>query len=133
MKRLWKIAKFRVCADGGANRLFEVSQENEMVPDIIAGDLDSMHQHVRSYYESRGADVVEDANQDQHDLDKALEAVATHGSDISNGTVLVLGAFGGRFDHEMAAIQALYRHTHRFGRLVLIGDSAIAELLVSCH
>ena len=137
MKQLWKISELRVCADGGANRLFDVSLPAERVPDIIVGDLDSLHQHVRSEYESNGTKIIEIADQNQHDLDKALQAVATHGGTLPDGinagdmTVLVLGAFGGRFDHEMAAIQTLYRHTHRFDRLILVGDTALAELMVS--
>jgi len=121
-----------VCADGGANRLHDISPPpGETSPDIIVGDLDSLHQHVRDDYEREGTMIVKDADQNRHDLDKALTAVATY-SKIPVGamTVLILGAFGGRFDHQVAALQALYCHTSTFHRLLLVGDETFAELLL---
>lgn len=62
---LWKISSLRICADGGANRLYqstvgdlnggrdEDSTTTTMVPDLIIGDLDSVLPRVRSFYESR--------------------------------------------------------------------------------
>lgn len=44
-------------------------------------------------------------------------------------TVIGLGAFGGRFDHEMAAMSVLHTYTSRFSRLVLMGAGNIAFLL----
>lgn len=44
-------------------------------------------------------------------------------------TVVGLGAFGGRFDHEMASISLLHAYTSRFSRLVLMGSENVAFLL----
>lgn len=44
-------------------------------------------------------------------------------------TVVGLGAFGGRFDHEMQAISLLHAYTSRFHRLVLMGAGNVAFLL----
>lgn len=44
-------------------------------------------------------------------------------------TVVALGAFGGRFDHEMAAISVLHAYTDRFARLILMGAGNVAFLL----
>eukprot|EP00903_Cladosiphon_okamuranus_P008477 g8144.t1 len=44
-------------------------------------------------------------------------------------TVVGLGAFGGRFDHEMQAISLLHAYTSRFHRLVLMGSGNVAFLL----
>lgn len=127
LQMLWKVAGFRVCADGGANRLYDVLSE-EMIPDIITGDLDSLRPEVGKVYERLGCKIVRDADQNRHDLDKAIHAVLSRcGCDV---TLLVLGAFGGRFDHEMAAIQSLYRHTYRVRRMMLVGDKAMSELML---
>ena len=40
-----------------------------------------------------------------------------------------LGAFGGRFDHEMAGISLLHAYTSRFSRLVFMGSENVAFLL----
>lgn len=127
LRTLWQQAGLRVCADGGANRLKKMALK--MVPDVITGDLDSLCTEVRTYYEQRGCHIIEDDNQNRHDLDKALHAVTAHDGFGPCCTVVVLGAFGGRFDHEIAAIQALYRHAATFDRLLLVGDHALAELL----
>lgn len=44
-------------------------------------------------------------------------------------TVVGLGAFGGRFDHEMQAISLLHAYTSRFHRLVLMGAGNVGFLL----
>ncbi|CAN0199372.1 unnamed protein product [Scytosiphon promiscuus] len=44
-------------------------------------------------------------------------------------TVVGLGAFGGRFDHEMQAFSLLHTYTSRFDRLVLMGAGNVAFLL----
>ena len=75
---LWEKSSYRVCADGGANRLFEATvvekeSSDEIIscylPDLITGDLDSLYPHVREYYEQKGVPVVRVEDQDYHDLD----------------------------------------------------------------
>jgi len=154
--RLWSISHFRICADGGANRLYDATNqddndvENEddrttktsYVPDMIRGDLDSLLPDVSSFYQQKGVIVQRVADQDSSDLDKALEAVLnwytsqatnTDGGDATTDqrlNVYIYGAFGGRFDHEMSAIGALYRWGPSFqNRLFLYDDGNCAFLL----
>jgi len=50
------IASLKVCADGGANQLFEYAHRKEnfqklnYIPDYIIGDFDSLNDDVRSFY-----------------------------------------------------------------------------------
>ena len=44
-------------------------------------------------------------------------------------TVIAFGAFGDRFDHEMASINVLHRYSSQFERLILMGERMTAELL----
>ena len=81
---LWRKSCYRICADGGANRLYQatvVSDNddttktttcNEYLPDLITGDLDSLLPHVREYYEDRGVPIVRVEDQDYHDLDVSV-------------------------------------------------------------
>jgi thiamine pyrophosphokinase len=127
---LWEATTFRVCADGGANRLYDATIEKDtddvLVPDLITGDLDSLRPDVRSYYEKRGVPIVCVQDQDYHDLDKSLMAVekwiiekmhtTVNGDDgnigcedvIRTSNTFIYGGFGGRFDQEMACINTLY-------------------------
>jgi thiamine pyrophosphokinase len=157
--KLWNISSIKICADGGANRLHcatatAIGTEsgsatvdvNAYIPDLITGDLDSLHSNVRSYYEERGVNVERDGDQDCNDLDKALSAIRKlvlkrqdhnqlqeeQDSDapIETIQIYVYGAFGGRFDQEMASIQALYKWKDEFDyRIALYNDETCAMLL----
>jgi hypothetical protein len=73
---LWQKSSYRVCADGGANRLYEATIINASnttyLPDLITGDLDSLFPHVRKYYEQRGVPIIRVEDQDYHDLDVSI-------------------------------------------------------------
>ena len=134
-QELWDTSTVRVCADGGANRLYKANPE--LIPNLIRGDLDSVHPHVQSYYESKGVSIERDPCQNSNDLDKALSSLlqdTTTSTGESQSTfytrVIVYGAFGGRFDQEMGCIQALYKWSARFQyRMVLFDDITSAFLM----
>lgn len=73
-----------------------------------------------------GASAVVD---DGGDGEKARAPAAGPGGSLPGVTVVGLGAFGGRFDHEMQAISLLHAYTSRFHRLVLMGAGNVAFLL----
>jgi thiamine pyrophosphokinase len=130
LNHLWKTSSTRIAADGGANRLYEYSKE--LIPDRIRGDLDSLDPSVRAYYESRSVSVEQDFCQDTNDLDKALQILVSD-KDSSNTVadrVVIYGAFGGRFDQEMASFAALYKWAPDFnGQLYLYSDETCAFLI----
>lgn len=88
-------AHFRVCADGGADRLFHhvasfdecssvkvAELQAQYRPDIIIGDLDSLSEHVQKFYEGMGVECVDlGTDQDTTDLDKCLQHVQQKISD----------------------------------------------------
>ena len=47
-------ARFHICADGGANRLYQVSStQGPLIPEYVAGDLDSVYKDVLLFYEKQ--------------------------------------------------------------------------------
>lgn len=53
VKKLWNLCDLKICADGGANRLFNGINEqerNKFIPNFITGDLDSVKKDVSEYY-----------------------------------------------------------------------------------
>ena len=58
LSKLWDKCSTKVCADGGANRLFDANKTaaihnafvHQYVPDYITGDLDSIRPDVEDYY-----------------------------------------------------------------------------------
>lgn len=74
LRRLWHTTDWHCCADGGANRLHDVlngdsgdainntttatastaaDRVDDYLPDLLKGDLDSVREDVRRYYETR--------------------------------------------------------------------------------
>jgi hypothetical protein len=57
LKTLWKNCYYRICCDGGANRLHALlcdegeEEQKSYVPNLIIGDLDSLQENVRTFYE----------------------------------------------------------------------------------
>lgn len=77
-------ATTRICADGGANRLYDqipdmvtsidaTTARQQHLPDLIKGDLDSVRPEVRDFYMSRGVPIIDlSSDQDTTDLEKCL-------------------------------------------------------------
>jgi len=187
---LWNISSYRVCADGGANRLYDATEKartnnqcshntntntninananankKQYIPNLIKGDLDSVHRDVVRFYEQNGCQIIQDFDQNTNDLDKALQEVHGWRSGILSKTaendcteegqvqgkdgakkdgneddnennneivvqVYIYGAFGGRFDQEMASIQALYKWADAFDyRIFLYNHETCSWLL----
>ena len=158
-----------VCADGGANRLYDelpgllaadsdsgddttrndddaafaTAVREAHVPHAIVGDLDSVRPEVLAFYHSRGCLTVDlSHDQDTTDLHKAVswlesqDAARVDAADAaetatprprSRRRVLVAGALGGRFDHEMAHLSCL--HAFADTEIVLVGRTSTARLI----
>ena len=130
---LWRSSKLRVCADGAANRLHDALDDEARgghLPDLIAGDLDSLRDDVAQFYAARGVPIARQPEQDRHDFEKCLTWLRQRQGDAAPRlSVVAMGAFGGRLDQQMANINMLYRYAGAFERLVLLGDESLAFLL----
>ena len=107
--------------------LYEDSDEGRLKyqPDLITGDLDSMLSETRQFYEDKGVQIVKHYDQDYNDLDKSIQAIPD-----GYKTCFVYGAFGGRFDQEMASIQALFAHANGPIRDLSLWDDQNAAILL---
>lgn len=81
--KLWNKYPLRVCADGGANRLYELFEKNEdarskYLPDYIIGDFDSLKPHVGEYYQKSGVPLIKQETQYSTDFSKCLCLIALH-------------------------------------------------------
>ncbi|KAI0497880.1 hypothetical protein KFK09_021118 [Dendrobium nobile] len=142
---LWERAKLRVCADGGANRLFDGMPEffldddpgevrRRYKPDLVIGDMDSIRAEVKDYYSDLGVKILDESHdQDTTDLHKCVAFVCDgqHILEKSNLCILVLGALGGRFDHEIGNINVLHRFSNM--RIILLSDDCLIYLLPKTH
>ncbi|KAJ9187766.1 hypothetical protein P3X46_003187 [Hevea brasiliensis] len=144
-QRLPRTAQLRLCADGGANRVYDempllfphedaLDVRHRYKPDVIKGDMDSIRTEVLDFYTSLGTKVVDESHdQDTTDLHKCISYIRdfTPNLDKSNLCILVAGALGGRFDHEAGNINVLYRFSTM--RIILISDDCLIYLLPRTH
>ncbi|KAK7396881.1 hypothetical protein VNO78_18043 [Psophocarpus tetragonolobus] len=142
---LWEHAQVRVCADGGANRvydempLFFPHQQPSHVrtrykPDVIKGDMDSIRTEVLDFYAQLGTKIIDESHdQDTTDLHKCVAYIRdlTPNIDGSELCILVAGALGGRFDHEIGNINVLCRFSNT--RIILLSDDCLIHLLPKNH
>ncbi|XP_047327524.1 thiamine pyrophosphokinase 1 isoform X2 [Impatiens glandulifera] len=140
-----RAAQFRVCADGGANRLFDElplllpnedapSVRNRYVPDAIKGDMDSIRSDVLGFYKDLGTEIIDESqDQDTTDLHKCVAFIKDSSpiADKSNLCILVTGSLGGRFDHEVGNINVIHRFSSL--RIILLSDDSLIHLLPRTH
>ncbi|GER24738.1 thiamin pyrophosphokinase family protein [Striga asiatica] len=141
---LWKHAQLRICADGGANRLYDEMPQlfpdedaaeirKRYKPNSIKGDMDSVREEVLGFYKDLGTEVVDASDdQDTTDLHKCV-AYIQEMPNLKNQElgILVAGALGGRFDHEVGNINVLCRFPNT--RIVLLSDDCLIQLLPCSH
>ncbi|PYH62593.1 thiamine diphosphokinase [Aspergillus niger CBS 101883] len=137
---LRKHALTTVCADGGANHFYEMmkarGREDVDHPTTIIGDLDSIHPHIKSHYQSHGVNVIYHHDDYSTDFTKALRYIRANTSEIlsssaasstpdhdqANNThqqynqddslsILILGGLGGRVDQAFSQIHHLYSNS----------------------
>ncbi|KAK4689582.1 thiamine pyrophosphokinase, partial [Tremellales sp. Uapishka_1] len=76
--RAWEASEVRLCADGGANRLYDLWTSDtraSYLPTLIKGDLDSIRPDVRQYYASKGVSVQQDQDEYSTDLMKCIAEI----------------------------------------------------------
>ncbi|CAG9461917.1 unnamed protein product [Pedinophyceae sp. YPF-701] len=153
----WTAATYRICADGGANQLYNIATHipprqilttvgaqappasqvvrpqdarGVLKPDLIVGDLDSVYPDVRRFYQAEGV-AIRDMGHDQDttDLEKAVRAARDSIGAVEDGRPLIVavGALGGRLDHSLGSLSTLYKFPEL--ELVLVGDGNTARLL----
>ncbi|KAK4999130.1 thiamine pyrophosphokinase [Elasticomyces elasticus] len=137
---LWECTDYHLCADGGANRLLDCLNHDEStvfdpleyLPDTIHGDLDSLRDDVRTFYERYGVEVTKDPDQYSTDFGKAMKKVAAL---PSHGTqdVVILGTISGRVDQGLGLLHEMYREQLRRShlRLWLFSEISISFILAA--
>eukprot|EP00798_Chlamydomonas_sp_ICE-L_P013434 gene13434-19290_t len=104
----------------------------EHLPNLILGDLDSVRQDVRDFYTSQGVEVIDQSHdQDSTDLVKCIQYLETHhlpnlGASIRHH-IIVVGALGGRLDHTLSNLNALYQHSHL--NITMWGEGNLVRLV----
>ena len=103
-----------IAADGGANFL----AENNIYPELVMGDLDSVsEQNVQNIEPKK---IIRIPDQDSTDLEKVL-------FNTQSPLTIGIGFLGSQIDHELAALSALVKFSHK--KIILIGEKDIVFLV----
>ncbi|KAF8501701.1 thiamine pyrophosphokinase [Russula emetica] len=167
LRRLWHATDWHCCADGGANRLHDVlnggdsgdaiatttttaptatDRVDDYLPDLLKGDLDSVREDVRRYYETRGVRVVRDDDQNSTDLMKCIRSLQekeeADGVDVefifpsfpcllysfffqTPYDLVLLGGFSGRLDQTVHLLSYVHKLRKSGRRLFVVADENV--------
>ncbi|AGV14609.1 thiamine pyrophosphokinase, variant [Cryptococcus neoformans var. grubii H99] len=103
LQRAWQAVDIKLCADGGANRLFDVDHENQYLPDLIKGDLDSLRPDVQAHYASLKVPIKKDMDEYSTDLMKCIQEVP------EDYALVLLGGLSGRVDQTVHTMSMLHK------------------------
>jgi thiamine pyrophosphokinase len=109
---LVKKAGMVICADGGANTSLKMG----ITPDVIVGDLDSIHSEALVKF--RRVAICEDRNDQTTDLEKAITWAIQSNFDH----ITVVGASGKRVDHTVGNLGVL-RKFYPDAIITMVDDS----------
>ncbi|KAK0621992.1 thiamine pyrophosphokinase [Bombardia bombarda] len=144
MRRLWHNASFHIAADGGANCLYDVGpKKGDPSFDnlrIIIGDLDSLTDDVRAYFEGRSTTVIHDPDQYSTDFSKAVKHIRDRCQQANEATqqqhavdIVAIGGLGGRVDQGLSQLHHLYlfqaHPRYADGRMYLFSGESLTFLL----
>ncbi|XP_050034132.2 thiamine pyrophosphokinase 1 [Dermacentor andersoni] len=114
LKKVWSKASVKICVDGGADR-FRTAMATcteELTPDYVTGDFDSVTKETLEYYKSKGSKVMHTPDQDHSDFTKALailgENTCLKVPPVKLDWVLAICGSFDRMDHMMSAFNTLY-------------------------
>ncbi|MGO5074809.1 thiamine diphosphokinase [Clostridium sporogenes] len=92
LKQEMKDSSYIICADSGANCLYEYG----ITPDFILGDMDSIDKRTFSYFKEKG--VYMDKYPKDKDFTDGLVAL-NKAIELKADTIALLGCIGNRIDH----------------------------------
>lgn len=117
IKQAVKCDDYVICADRG----YEFACLADVEPDLIVGDFDSYRENISAECEIVKLNSHKDDTDTIHAIDVAFEKGFTD--------FLLLGALGGRIDHTIANISALFYIENKGGRGVLLSEKERVEFL----
>jgi thiamine pyrophosphokinase len=139
--RLYNHSSYTLCADGGADRLYNLITNHysdlawdtalrKALPSTIHGDLDSLSAHTRACYSQLGVEISLDPDQYSTDFGKGITKTLSTKPALRD--LLVLGSLGGRVDQGIGLLHELFREQkfrHPGVRFWLFSEASVSVVL----
>ncbi|PWN47360.1 hypothetical protein IE53DRAFT_349337 [Violaceomyces palustris] len=129
LRRLWQNARFRICADGGANRILDTFGKQAFaggdgdvtsrmkLPDAIVGDLDSVREEVVAWFHKMGVEIRRVPSQYATDLQKSVQTLQDLESNLfpivegqrQEMELIIYGGLSGRLDQTAHTLHVLWQ------------------------
>lgn len=106
---------FFICADGGAN----FARKLNIIPDIIAGDLDSITKENKKFFKSKSK-FIKLHGQNDTDVEKCIKLAIKRGFNEA----ILLGVTGNRLDHTVCNLGIVIKY-HKKIKLKLIAENSL--------
>ncbi|KAK1921257.1 hypothetical protein DB88DRAFT_500152 [Papiliotrema laurentii] len=129
--RAWRASRLRLCADGGANRLYDLwdtETRKLYLPDMIKGDLDSIRADVKSYYLAMGVTIIQDRDEYSTDLMKCIVEVEKEEGD-KQFPLLLIGGLSGRIDQTVHTMSLFHKMRKRRPESYVLSGESLAWFL----
>lgn len=121
----YKIEKI-IAVDGGANKARELS----LLPDLIIGDLDSIAEKNKNYYNQKNVEIIKfPVEKNQTDSEIAVDYCLKN--DINQ--IYITAALGGRFDQQLANLNLLEYVNEKKLKAVIISKKIEISLIKDNH
>lgn len=153
---IWNNTTLHICADGGANRLYEYGgdKRSEFIPDFIVGDLDLITDEVKDYYKKQGTKIIPQLSQYASDFMKSMSLILLYFNGVEivdvdeydglsklmnqlndkhlvNINSYILNGLGGRFDQSIHSINQIHILNQQYPTLknVFINEQDIVFMI----
>jgi len=104
----------------------------EYLPDIIKGDLDSLRDDVRKFYESWCVSIVQDEDQYSTDLMKCVAEIAERDKlTTPQYDIIILGGLSGRLDQTIHTLCYIHKLRKQPKQIFTLTDDNVAWVLDS--
>ncbi|HRN69950.1 MAG TPA: thiamine diphosphokinase [Candidatus Woesebacteria bacterium] len=116
LKTLLKTNDLLICADGGA----EYAYQQELIPNVIIGDLDSINNNIKLFYKKKKVLWLQfPQEKDLTDTELAIQYALQEKVD----EIILCGLLGDRVDHILATIFNLSKIAQKVPCIIMEGNS----------
>jgi thiamine pyrophosphokinase len=111
------------CADGGANTAMSMG----LLPHYIIGDLDSIHEDTRKYYQQKSK-IIKLDRQNDTDVEKCLKEAIR----LKFGEAILTGVTGDRLDHTFCNLGIVIKYFNKI-KIKIVAENSLLTALTGTH